>query len=81
MNFVHAEYNKFHNCIDVTNYEGYILRFDCNMIEENLKLTLSSQCAVNALAIDEPLQYVTMYLEGSFQSWIDCEDTPSYKET
>jgi hypothetical protein len=76
MNFIHAEYNKFHNCIDVTHYEGYILRFDCNMIEESLKLTPSSQCAVNALAIDEPLLYVTMYLEGSFQSWIDCESTP-----
>jgi hypothetical protein len=76
MNFVNAKYNKFHNCIDVTHYEGYILRFDCNMIEESLKMTPSSQCAVNALAIDEPLQYVTMYLEGSFQSWIDCEDNP-----
>jgi hypothetical protein len=76
MNFVNAKYNKFHNCIDVTHYEGYILRFDCNMIEESLKMTPCSQCAVNALAIDEPLQYVTMYLEGSFQSWIDCEDNP-----
>lgn len=72
MNFVHAEYNKFHNCIDVTHYEGYILRFDCNMIEENLKLTPSSQCAVNALAIDEPLQYVTIH-------GLIARTTPPYK--
>lgn len=74
LNFVHAEYNPMYNSIDVTHYDGYILRFDCNIIESSLKLTPGSQCSVNALAIDEPLQYVTMYLEGSFQSWIDCEE-------
>lgn len=76
MNFVHAEYNPHFNSIDVTHYEGYTLRFDCFMIESSLKLTPGSQCSVNALAIDHPLQYVTMYLEGSFLSWIDCEDEP-----
>lgn len=74
MNFVYAEYNPIHNSIDVTHYDGYIMRFDGNMIESSLRLTPGSQCSVNALAIDAPLQYVTMYLEGSFQSWIDCED-------
>ena len=76
MDFVHAQYNMHLNCIDVTHFYGYILRFDCCMIESSLRLTPGSQCSVNALAIDNPLQYVTMYLEGSFQSWIDCEDNP-----
>lgn len=52
MNFVHTEYNKFHNGFDVMHYEDYILRFDCNMIESSLKLIPSFQCAMNALAID-----------------------------
>lgn len=51
-------------------------QLDCWVIESSLRLTPGSQCSVNALAIDNPLQYVTMYLEGSFQSWIDCEDNP-----
>lgn len=55
INFVYAEYNPMHNSIDVTHYDGYILQFDCNMIESSLKLTPSSQCSVNAFAIDEPL--------------------------
>lgn len=55
MNFVHAENNPIHNSIDVTYYDGYIMRFDCNMIEHSLRLTPGLQCLVNALAIDAPL--------------------------
>ena len=29
MNIVHAEYNKYHNIIDINYYNGYILRIDC----------------------------------------------------
>lgn len=76
MEYVHAEYTPMHNSIDINHYEGYIIRLDCNKVEDGLKITLGSQCALNALAIDEPLLYATMYLEGSMQSWIDCEDNP-----
>jgi hypothetical protein len=42
----------YHNSIDIATYAGYILRIDCGKAEEGLKTTPSSQCALNALAID-----------------------------
>ncbi len=57
MSFIYAEYNMFHNCIDVTTFDGYILRIYCEKAEEGLKTTPCSECALNALAIDKPLEY------------------------
>ena len=54
MNFIYAAYNVCHNCIDVTAFDGYILRIDCSKAEEGLKTTPCSECALNALAIDNP---------------------------
>ena len=33
------------------------------------------ECTLNALAIDNPLEYATLYLEGGMQTWIDAEDS------
>ena len=57
MNMIYATYNILHNSIDVYTYAGYFLRIDCNKAEEGLKTTPCSECALNALAIDEPLEY------------------------
>ena len=65
----------YHNSIDVNTYEGYILRIDCNVTEEGLRTTPGSQCALNALAIDEPLEYARLALEGNLQMWVDAEDS------
>ena len=35
--------------------------------EKNLKTTPGSDCALNALAIDEPLEYAKLYLDGNLQ--------------
>lgn len=51
MRFIYAEYNMYHNSIDVTTFDGYILRIDCNKAEEGLRTTPCSQCALDALAI------------------------------
>lgn len=75
MRFIHATYNMLHNSIDVTTFDGYVLRIDCEKAEERLKTTPCSECALNALAIDNPLEYATLYLEGSMQIWIDAEDS------
>ena len=40
-----------------------------------LKLTPCSQCALNALAIDELLEYAKLYLDGTMQIWVDTEDS------
>ena len=31
----------------------------------------NSQCALNALAIDEPMEYARLVLDGEMQAWID----------
>ena len=74
MNIIYAEYNIHHNSIDITTTAGYLLRIDCWEAEKKLKTTPCSECALNALAIDEPLEYARLYLEGNMQVWIDAED-------
>ncbi len=75
MNIIYADYNIHHNSIDIATSAGYILRIDCDRAEEGLKTTPGSECALNALAIDNPLEYARLYLEGNMQMWIDAEDS------
>ena len=75
MNIIYADYNIYHNRIDIATSAGYILRIDCGRAEEGLRTTPYSECALNALAIDEPLEYARLYLEGNMQMWIDAEDS------
>ncbi|TGY89398.1 toxin-antitoxin system protein [Petralouisia muris] len=75
MSFIYAAYNVCRNCIDVTTFNGYILRIDCSKAEEGLKTAPCSECALNALAIDNPLEYATLYLDGCMQTWVDAEDS------
>ena len=56
-------------------YAGYILRIDCAKAEEGLKTTPNSECALNALAIDNPVKYARFYLDSTMQMWIDAEDS------
>ena len=74
MRFVYADYNPQTNSIDITTFGGYILRVDCNKAEEGLKTTPNSQCALNALAIDEPLEQARIALDGEMQAWVDVID-------
>ena len=50
MRLIYAEYNPIANSIDVTTFENYILRIDCNKAEDGLKPTPCSQNSLNALA-------------------------------
>lgn len=75
MKFIYAEYNMYHNSIDITTFDGYLLRIDCNKAEDGLKTTPCSECALNALAIDEPLEYARLALEDNLQMWVDVEDS------
>ena len=63
------------NSIDVYTSVGYMLRIDCWEAEKDLKTTSGSDCALNALAIDEPLEYAKLYLDGNLQMWVDAEDS------
>ena len=78
MRTIFAEYNPKRNSIDVYTSIGYMLRIDCWEAEKNLKTTPGSDCALNALAIDEPLEYAKLYLDGNLQMWVDAEDSIRY---
>lgn len=71
MNIVHAEYNQFHNSIDINYYNGFILRIDCGRAEEDLTNTPNSQRMLDALAIDNPLEYARLYLNSEMQDWVN----------
>ena len=75
MKTIFEEYNPQCNSIDVYTSAGYILRIDCWEAEKNLKTTPESDCALNALAIDDPLEYARLYLDGNLQMWVDAEDS------
>ena len=71
MRTIFAEYNPHCNSIDVYTCAGYMLRIDCWEAEKNLKTTPGSDCALNALAIDEPPEYARLYLDGTIQMWVN----------
>ena len=75
MNIIYAEYNMYRNSIDIYTCAGYMLRIDCNKAEDGIKTTPCYQCALNALAIDEHLEYAKLYLDGTMQIWVDTEDS------
>ncbi len=62
MRTIFAEYNPQRNSIDVYTSAAYTLRIDCREAEKNLKTTPGSECALNAPAIDAPLEYAVLYL-------------------
>ena len=75
MRTIFAEYNPKQNSIDVYTSASYMLRIDCWEAEKNLKTTPGSDCALNALAIDEPLEYARLHLNGNMQIWVNAEDS------
>lgn len=75
MNVIYAEYNTRYNSIDIATTAGYLLRIDCWEAEKGLKTTSNSECALNALAVDNPLEYARLYLDGHMQTWVDAEDS------
>ena len=75
MRLIHASYNMHHNSIDITTFDSYILRIDCNKAEERLKTTAWTDHVLNAMAIDNPLEYARLYLNNEMQIFIDAEDS------
>ena len=72
MRTIFAEYNPHRNSIDVYTSAGYMLRIDCVEAEKDLKTTPGSDCALNALAIDKPLEYAKLYLDETMQIWAEA---------
>lgn len=74
MKFIYATYNQRCNSIDITTFDNMLLRIDCNKAENGLMTTPNSQCALNALAIDNPIEYARLALTGEMQDWVNAED-------
>lgn len=66
---IYTDYNPQTNSIDITTFENYILQIDCNKVEDGLRTIPCSQNSLNALAIDEPLEYDRLALDGEMQAW------------
>ncbi len=75
MRLIYASYNSNYNSIDITTFNNILLTIDCNKAEEGIRTTPGSQCALNALAIDEPLEYARLVLDGEMQIWVEAEDS------
>lgn len=75
MKLIHAEYNPMCNSIDVSHYNGYTFRINGSQAEAGIRTTPNSQRMLNALAIDNPLEYARLALNGEMQAWVDAEDS------
>ena len=51
------------------------MRIDCNKAEGGLRTTPYSQNSLNALAMDESLEYSRLALDGEMQAWVDSIDS------
>ena len=65
--------NTIHNETALTFIQ--MLAIDCWKAEKDLKTTPGSDCALTSLAVDEPLEYARLYLEGNLQMWVNAEDS------
>lgn len=45
-----------------------------SIAQAGLMTTPNSQCALNALAIDNPIEYARLALTGEMQDWVNAED-------
>ena len=62
------------SALPICNYSQILYQF--LTFTQNLKRSPPcSQCALNALAIDEPLEYAKLYLDGTMQIWVDAENS------
>ena len=60
------------------DYYGFIFRVTQSVelfCTYDLKTTYGSECALTSLAVDEPLEYARLYLDGNLQMWVDTEDS------
>lgn len=69
-----AYYNQYKNEIDIAFADNTILFLSCTEAEKNLHTTPNSQRLIDNLAIEEPLKYAMLALDGELQDWADAMD-------
>lgn len=75
MRMIRGFYNEQTNSVDIVHYDSnMIIRLDCGKWEQGLRTTPNSQGKMDALAIDDPVEYVRLMLSGEMQIWLDALD-------
>lgn len=75
MRMVRGFYNEQNNTVNVVRYDtNYVISLDCGKWEKGLRTTPNSQGKMDALAIEDPVEYVRMMLNGEMQVWLDALD-------
>lgn len=69
-----AYYNQYKNGIDIAFTDNTLLFLPCTVAENDLRTTPNSQRLIDNLAIDDPLTYATLALDGELQRWADAMD-------
>ncbi|MBU9726883.1 DUF6061 family protein [Diplocloster modestus] len=69
-----AYYNQFKNGIDIAFADNTLLFLSCAEAEKGLHTTPNSQRLIDNLAIEEPITYAAMALDGELQVWADALD-------
>lgn len=67
-----AYYNQYKNGIDISFADNTLLFLSCAEAEKELHTTPNSQRLIDNLAIEEPLKYAALALDGELQSWADA---------
>lgn len=69
-----AYYNQYKNGIDIAFADNTLLFLSCAVAEDGLHTTPNSQRLIDNLAIDDPLTYAMLALDGELQEWADALD-------
>ena len=69
-----AYYNQFKNGIDIAFADNTLLFLSCAEAEKGLHTTPNSQRLIDNLAIEEPITYAALALDGELQGWADAMD-------
>ena len=69
-----AYYNQYKNGIEIAFDDNVLLFISCSESEKDLHTTPNSQRLIDNLAIDEPLKYAALALDGELQAWADAMD-------
>lgn len=67
-------YNQYKIGIDIAFANNTLLFLSCAEAEKNLHTTPNSQRLIDNLAIDEPLKYAALTLDGELQVLADAMD-------
>ena len=80
MNMIRGYYNEQTNSINIIYYDtNHIICLNCGEWESGLRTTPNSQGLMDALAIDNPVEYARLMLAGEMQAWLDsCDDCSAW---